>query len=214
MRIVVEISGGADSMYAALLTKETYPEAEVHGLMVCYGQAPFQKEFIKAKQFCDRENIFLKLVEIKNLFSQGTTVGEEKADESGIAKIYTPLRNLVIGSCAASYAESIGAEMVIVGSKGLNDDGKPYSFRDSILPFYTLLDGVVKFAAYKPITINPILMKDRNVKMTKKEVYKGLLDRGYMWDSFWNCFNNGDEPCGNCNNCAEKDKLKLELDNE
>lgn len=213
MKIVVEISGGADSMAAALKTKEMFPTAELHGFMVNYGQLPFSIEVEKAKLFCEKENIQLQIVEIKNLFTSGTVNGENKASKDGVADIYTPLRNLVIISAAASYAEKIGAEYIITGSKGLNDDGEPYSFRDSLLPFYELMNGVLNYTAYKPIKILPILMYHRRNKMTKKEVYEYIHDKGYGINDFWNCFNIGHQRCGFCNNCIELNKYEEEIFN-
>lgn len=215
MKIVCEISGGADSMYATLLAKEKYNNSEFFGIMINYGQLTFPIEFQKAQEFCKNENIDLKVVTIDNLFESGTIKGEEKKDINGIAKIYTPLRNLVIGSCALSYAEGLEAEVVIVGSKGLNVDNNPYSFKDSVLPFYTLLNSVINYASYNSkLHIDPILMTGRNHKMGKKEVYEGLLKRGYNWNSFWNCFNNGLEDCFKCNNCIEKYEIKKGMENE
>jgi len=206
MKIVCEISGGADSMMAALKTKEMFPRAKVYGIMFEYGQAPFKIEYKKARAFCRSEHIPLKVVNIKNLFIKGVTKGEGKADTKGIAKVYTPLRNLVFGACAASYAENIGASYIISGSKGLNDDGKPYSFKDSILPFYEIFNCLVNFAAYKPIKVLPILTYHRNTKMTKAEVYDYLESKGYGEKDYWNCFNKGPKRCGKCNNCVEYEK--------
>ncbi len=207
MKIVCEISGGADSMAAVLKTKEMFPRAKLYGIMFKYGQKPFKIEHKKAEEFCKKEKISLKVVEIKKLFTKGTITGEGKAETKGVANIYTPLRNLVFSACAASYAENIGASYIISGSKGLNDDGKPYSFRDSILPFYEIFNCVVNFAAYKPIKILPILTYQRNNKMSKREVYEYLNKKGYGPTSFWNCFNKGPKQCGKCNNCVEFEQL-------
>lgn len=203
MKILCEISGGYDSAAATLKAKEMFPKAEFYGIIFNYGQIPFEKEYSKALAFCEEENIILKVVTIQNLFSSGTVTGGDTKEEIGIAKIYTPFRNGVFLSCAISYAETIDASYIISGSKGLNDDGKPYSFRDSVLPFYELMNAVVKYAVYKNIEILPILTYHRNTKMTKYEVFDYLLHKGYSLDAFWNCFNSTETQCGICNNCKE-----------
>lgn len=207
-KILCEVSGGYDSAAALLKTKEMFPDAEIHGFMVQYGQIPESIEEEKALKFCEKENVKLKIVKIYDLFTTGTVTGKDSADTTGVAKIYTPLRNLVIISMAASYAESIGAELIVTGSKGLNDDGKPYSFKDSVLPFYELMNGVLNYTAYKDIKIFPILMHHRNIKMTKREVFEYLSSKGYKMDDFWNCFNSAVEKCGLCNNCIELETNK------
>lgn len=208
MKILCEISGGFDSAAAALKAKEKFPHAKFYGIMFKYGQLPFYKEHEKAINFCKRENIDLKIIEINNLFDSGTTKGKDTATKEGISKIYTPFRNGVFLSCAVSYAESIHASYIISGSKGLNDDGKPYSFRDSVLPFYVLMSAVVNYSVYDDIKILPILTQNRNQKMTKQEVFEYLYKKGYKYDDFWNCFNSNETRCGYCNNCVELDKLK------
>jgi len=209
MKIVSEISGGADSMLSTLVAREKYPDAEIHAFMVDYGQITFEKEVVKVIQFLRQEGIKnFKTVTIVNLFSGGTLEGEKVADTEGIAKVYTPLRNLVILSMAASYAESIGADRIITGSKTLSVDSNPYSFKDSTLPFYKMFEAMLSYTAYSPIKVEMILGEGRQNKMTKQEVYQELFRRGYNWNSFWNCFNAGPEECGKCNNCIEKDKIK------
>jgi 7-cyano-7-deazaguanine synthase len=208
MKIVSEISGGADSMVSTLMAKEMFPKAKIYGIMINYGQLPFDIEYDKAEKFCKREDIKLKVVEVKNLFTSGTITGEKNADKVGVAKIYTPLRNYVIIAIASSYAESLGAKYIITGSKGLNDDGKPYSFRDSLLPFYELNNAVLNYTSYKSIKILPILMYKRNNKMSKRDVYQYLNDYGYTINDFWNCFNTGHKRCGYCNNCIELNSME------
>jgi 7-cyano-7-deazaguanine synthase len=211
-KIICEISGGADSFLSALYAKDKYPEAEFYGIIFNYGQKPFEKEYECAMLFCQKENIPLKVVTIGNLFDKGTVVGESEAATSGIANIYTPLRNLVFLGCASSYAESIGAERIISGSKTLSVDSGAYSFKDSTLPFYKMFEAMLTYVAYNPIKVEMILGEGRQNKMTKKDVYVQLMERGYSWESFWNCFN--DIECGKCNNCVERNELKDEVTEE
>lgn len=208
MKIVCEISGGADSMLSTLVAKEKYPDAEIYCFMVDYGQAPIGIEIIKVIEFCKKNKFSFKIVSLHGLFNSGTVQGEQEADKKDIAKIYTPLRNLVILSMASSYAESIGAERVITGSKTLSVDSSPYSFKDSTLPFYKIFEALLSYVAYNSIKIEVILAEGRQNKMTKQEVYQELFKRGYNWYSFWNCFNAGPEECGKCNNCQEKQRIK------
>ena len=215
MKIVCEISGGADSMLSTLYAKEKYPEAELYGFIVDYGQLQYNIEEKKTYEFCKRNNIPLKTVSVRKLFSKGTVTVNTEKDEEDVALVYTPLRNLVLLSMAASYAENIGAEKIITGSKTLSIDPKdPYSFKDSTLPFYKIFEAMLSYVSYENIKVEMILGEGRNNKMTKKEVYQELLDRGYTWNDFWNCFNSQIEECGYCNNCKEKNIIKKQLEIE
>jgi len=158
---------------------------------------------------------------VRGLFDKGLTNDMEdkmSVEKSGLSSVYTPLRNFVIGSMAASYAESVGAEMIIVGSKSLEKDhNDPYSYNDSIKPFYTRLEEVVNFASESDsyIEVNPILASKRKSKMTKKDVFAELLNYGFDEDDTISCFypKEGLE-CGECNNCIEKQKIFARLKKE
>jgi 7-cyano-7-deazaguanine synthase len=222
MNIVCELSGGADSVLAACKAKDKYPGAKFYGIFIDYGQISSRDEEQKSKSASDAlEFCGWKKVTINGLFDKGLTndSGDKMSvEDSGLSSVYTPLRNFVIGSMAASYAESVDAEMIIVGSKSLEKDHKdPYSYNDSIRPFYTRLEEVVNFASEADlyIEINPILAKHRKSKMTKLDVFAELLNYGFDMDDTISCFypidGNG---CGECNNCIEKQKIfaKLEKD--
>ena len=212
-KILCEISGGADSMLATLLAIEKYVDYNIYGIIYSYGQAPYSNEYKCATKFCLKNNIILKEVKIDNLFISGTVIGEHiRENKKEVADIYTPLRNLVFLSCSASYAESIGAESIIVGSKSLNFSSfDPYSFKDSTLPFYRIFEGLLNYVSYKKIRVEPILMENRISKMTKKEVIQELYKRNYSVDDFYNCFNKNKKPNCQCNNCIEMRKILGEV---
>jgi len=201
-KILMEISGGADSMLSALMAIEKYSTsegAEFHGLLVDYNQVPFSIEKQKAEAFCERYNIKLHIVKIQDLFATGAVLGEHEVGE--VSDVYTPLRNFVIGAIAASLAERLGASVIVSGSKTLNLDGTPWSFTDSTLGFYLHMDAMLNYLTHGKIKTDPILMENRNTKMTKFEVYDALQRYGLSIDDMWNCFNSATEKCGVCNNC-------------
>lgn len=199
-KILIEISGGADSMLAALKAIEKYGSScEYHGVFLNYGQVPVNIEWRKALSFCERAGITLHEILLRDLFTTGAVNGEHNVGE--VSDVYTPLRNLVIGAIAASLAERLGASVIVSGSKTLNLDGTPWSFTDSTLGFYLHMDAMLNYLTYGKIKTDPILMENRNTKMTKWEVYDELKRYGFALDDMWNCFNSNTEKCGTCNNC-------------
>jgi 7-cyano-7-deazaguanine synthase in queuosine biosynthesis len=206
MKILMEISGGADSMLSSLLAIKKYgPDAEYHGILVDYHQLPFEKEKAKALEFCDKYNIKLHIVSVDGLFVGGAVTGEHNVEE--VSDIYTPLRNFVIGAMASSLAERIGASVIVSGSKTLNKDKQPWSFSDSTLGFYLHMDSMLNYLTDGSIKMDPILMENRQNKMTKFEVFDALIDDfGLNMSDFWNCFNSSTTQCGECNNCKEIQK--------
>jgi 7-cyano-7-deazaguanine synthase in queuosine biosynthesis len=133
-------------MLSSILAIHKYKNAEFYGIIINYGQIPFENELDKVENFCNKFNIKLHIIDIKNLFKSGTVKGENynEISEGQLSDIYTPLRNLVIGAAAASLAEAIGASVIVTGSKTLNiDRNNPWSFSDSTLGFYTLFNSLL-----------------------------------------------------------------------
>ncbi len=187
-------------MLSALKAIDKYGTGcEYHGVFLNYGQVPLNIEWKKARAFCDRMGITLHEIVSRGLFTTGTVNGEHNVGE--VSDVYTPLRNLVIGAIAASLAERLGASVIVSGSKTLNLDGTPWSFTDSTLGFYLHMDAMLNYLTHGKIKTDPILMENRNTKMTKWEVYDELKAYGFTIDDMWNCFNSDTEKCGHCNNC-------------
>lgn len=206
MKILLEISGGADSMLSSILAINKYKNAEFHGIIINYGQIPFENELDKVVKFCNKFNIELHVIDIKNLFRSGTVTGEtyDEISKGQLSDIYTPLRNLVIGATAASLAETLGATVIVTGSKTLNmEQNNPWSFSDSTLGFYVLFNSLLNYLTEGKIKFDTILMNNRNSKMTKFEVFDKLIELNVEISDFWNCFNSNETRCNQCNNCIE-----------
>jgi 7-cyano-7-deazaguanine synthase len=215
MKIVAEFSGGADSAAAVILAKKNYPDAKIYGIFVDYEQKYAYQECIYAIDLANKLNIGLKTIKAYNLFTETKKI-------KAISNVYTPLRNMLLLSIAASYAESIGAEMILTGSKGLvKIEGDPYSYYDSTVPFYKMMESVINYCKevkVPPIIVNPILTANRTEKMSKKEVYKLLLENGIGKEDTWSCFTPDTRniliECGHCHNCEIKKKIFEELEHE
>lgn len=202
MKIVVELSGGADSALAAVYATRRYVDSDFFALFVDYGQSyAIQEKEASEKVFKHLKDKFggwyWNGITVSKFWQQGKAIEE-----------YVPLRNLMLSSIAASYAQSIGAEIIVTGSKSLVvDESDPYSFRDSTLEFYKLLEQTLTYATEKGIRlvrIEPLLAMYRDTKMTKRQVYKQLEELGIT--GTWSCYHPtvAGEECGDCKNCKEK----------
>jgi 7-cyano-7-deazaguanine synthase len=213
-KIVAEFSGGADSAAAVILAKLKWPHADIWPIFVDYGQPYMRQELAMAKHLVNKLNILpLKIVKIDNLFTM-------KIEFNGLSSVYTPLRNMLLLSVTASYANMLGAEIILTGSKGMvKVEGDPYSYYDSTVPFYTLMENVINYCnenKEKPIKVVPILTENRTNKMTKLEVYRILGTRRIYKDETWSCFTPTPEglECGECHNCKVKALAYQQLDSE
>ncbi len=220
MRVLCELSGGADSTLAAIMAKNKYPKAEFFSLFVNYNQKAVSLE-VRASQDIHRMLGWpissWKSVGIYDLFDGpliNTVSGDVDKVWNNLAAAYLPLRNLVIGAIAVSWADAIKADVIISGSKGLvKIETDPYSFKDSTVPFYVLMEAVANYAKESGrVSIEPILAENRNTKMTKKEVYRQLRSMGFTYTDTVSCFTPvGNAVCGKCKNCVEKRRLWDEI---
>lgn len=211
MKVVCELSGGADSALAAIRAKRLWPDAEIHAFFVDYDQPYMEIEKVKSKGLAVRLGLKWEQVSIWNLFGNSTL--DNKVSE------YFPLRNVVLTAMACSYAEKIGAEIVVNGSKSLvpvNSD--PYSFKDSSALFYAMMNAAVRQAGGN-MEIRQLLAENRTSKMSRKEVYQELADNNIPMDDTFSCFHPIREhglwlTCGMCKNCMEKNAIAKELVHE
>ena len=213
-KIVAEFSGGADSAAAVIIAKEKWPHSEIWPIFVDYGQVYVKQEKERAIYLSQKLNtIPIKLVKIDSLFTM-------KKDFTGLSGVYTPLRNMLLLSVSASYANMIGAETILTGSKGMvKVEGDPYSYYDSTVPFYKMMEAVINYCNEEktsPISVNPILTENRTAKMLKLEVYSILKSYGIGKNETWSCFTPTPEglECGTCHNCKAKTLAYKKLESE
>ena len=207
MKIVCEFSGGADSVYATILTKKRWPGAEIIGVFVNYGQVCATQELLTATKAAKKLDIELHIINLKNVWKSGGMINGETKDDTDV---YTPLRNLAMLGSVIAFTDSIESDIVITGSKGLSKvEEEDHSYYDSTISFYKLMEGVWYYTTElkREVRIIPILAEGRNTKMTKEEVYRGLLKNGFNYEDTWSCFRGGVKECGKCFNC----KIKMEI---
>ena len=214
MKIVCELSGGADSVYATVLAKKRWPGAEITGIFFYYGQVCENQEFDRAFEAARKLGIKFKICRIGGIWEYVGMISGE-TDES--TDVYTPLRNVAILGSVMAFADSIDADIIVTGSKSFcKVPEEEHSYYDSTLPFYKMMEAVWNYTTElkREVRIIPILAEGRNTKLSKKEVYKGLVKEGFGKKDTWSCFkgNQGNEECGNCYNCSIKKEIFEELD--
>jgi len=214
------MSGGADSVLAACRAKEQYPNADLYGIFIDYGQVAAQAEETTAQKVVERLGLVnLKVVTVRNLYNGGVnSVPDDKEGVDGkLSAVYTPLRNVALMGITAAHAAVIGADMIVTGNKGIEQiEGDPYSFKDSTRKFHELSEILINATLEEGgIRVNQILSNTLAKKMTKKDVYAELLGYGFRYDATFSCFYPVDgKECGECHNCIEKKLIFKELNNE
>ena len=120
MKAVILFSGGLDSTTAlAIALAEGY---ELFPLTIDYGQR-HRAEILAAKQLVSHYQLSLHRIVSLNIQQFGGSALTDQAIDvpdysatSGIKSTYVPARNTIFLSIALSYAETLGANCIIMGS--------------------------------------------------------------------------------------------------
>lgn len=202
MKVVCELSGGFDSAAAAISSCGQYEE--VYGYFIDYGQvyaerereaARYMSNFLTAR--CPDKWKGLREVQVD--LSQQLS-GQDASNP------YIPIRNLVLGTMSANYAQSIGARVIITGSKTVEyREDDPFCWWDCTSEFYAELGALVNLATEEgsEVTYRQILVRSDKIPLTKVEVLEVLRGEDVDLRKLWNCYAGGVEPCRDCFHCTD-----------
>jgi len=113
--------------------------------------------------------------------------------------VYIPGRNGIFYSLAASYAEEVGADLIVGGHN--KDDAK--LFKDASPSFFLLLQQALWEGS-------PTLRKKRTKillplsEMSKAEVVELASSKKVPLDLTWSCHRNGRDHCWECEGCRAR----------
>ncbi len=185
------LSGGIDSATCLYEVRESY---EVRALTLKY-HGIAAREVWSAKAVVRAAGIFEhRFVRLPDLKEAGEISGGRFA---GYPPAYIPMRNSIFYSFAASYAEEIGADVVVGGHN--RDDARV--FRDVSSRFFDNLQrafwaGSKIMEARKTRLLRPLANK------TKAEVVELAAKAGVPLELTWSCHRDGREHCWECQGCV------------
>lgn len=167
LKVVVQLSGGADSTLAALRAIKRWPNARFSSVFVDYDQPYGLPEDAAVGRLHTRIFGRLDAGELHNINVGGLSTGS----------IEVPLRNLFLASLTATWAAMIGAEYIVVGSK--TED----RFADSKPEFYSAVNAAIILGG-RPIQIYQPLAGE-----SKLDVYRELHDgHGILMSETMSCY--------------------------
>jgi 7-cyano-7-deazaguanine synthase len=189
----VLLSGGIDSATCVHLTRRKYHlralTFEFHGVA--------RRELDAAKEVAQAADIDEhRLVRLPDLREADEIGGTNFAD---VPPTYIPMRNGVFYALAASYAEEVGAELIIGGH--IKDDVR--TFRDAAPVFFEALGRAFRLGS-------PILRKRKTRIIlplsgkTKVQVVKLASSLGVPLELTWSCHREGRDHCWSCEGCRTR----------
>ena len=195
-KAVILLSGGVDSTTAAYKAfKEGY---ELHALTIEYGhRAKPEIECAKrtASKICKSHKVidmnFMADIWKSPLINMD--IKEDQNDRDGDSYYIVPLRNIVFLSIAHAYAQSIGAETVVIGNQQDDVKGFPDCSEQSMVAFNTTISYASE-KDKKSVTWSPWL------HTAKKDIIGWGLANGVPYEDTYSCYDD-DIACGICESC-------------
>ena len=125
----------------------------------------------------------------------------EKSQETA-KSVWVPARNMVFTSIATSFAESIGAEIIIVGW----DAEEAATFPDNSKEFMDAFNELISIGSPENIKIEAPA-----IDLNKEEIVKLGVDVGAPMELSYSCYAGRDKHCGVCESCMRRKRAFKKL---
>jgi 7-cyano-7-deazaguanine synthase len=196
-KCVVVLSGGPDSSTVAYWAKSQ--EYDVYALTFKYGQIA-EKETDCARKIALELTVPHKIIDLsslKTIFGGVTSLCDEAITmTSGFSEtIIVPFRNAIFLSVAVAYAVSIGADRILYGAQGSDEQFYP----DCRKEFYKAFEKAAQLGTCRPISIEAPFSN-----MRKSELLRIGAELGVPLQNTWSCYRDGATHCGKCESCVNR----------
>lgn len=203
------MSGGLDCTVATSVYDKDY---EIHAITFNYGQKAATQEIRASKQICEKMGWIHEVIDLDwlskisnsslNTDDEIPEVSENDLDDldksnETASNVWVPARNTVFTSIALSYAESVGAEIIIVGWNGEEGATFPDNSKEYLNEFNELI-GVG--------SPEKIMIEAPAIDLNKEEIVRLGLDVGAPMELSYSCYKGEETPCGVCESCMRRER--------
>ena len=202
MKTLIVLSGGMDSTTALAWAK-----AEGHKIVGAvnfqYGSKHNSKEFFAARKIADHYGVELTYCDLdfvrqffkSDLLKTGGEVPEGHYADESMKRTVVPFRNGIMLSIAAGFAESIGADAVVLG----NHFGDHAIYPDCRKEFIEPMAQAIELGTYAKIKLlSPF------ASMGKHDIANLGWKLGVPYELTWSCYKGQEKHCGKCGTCVER----------
>lgn len=221
-KAIVLSSGGVDSTTCLGLAVHELGAANVVSVSMFYGQK-HKKELEAAQKLAEYYNIKHYELDLSIVFAQsncpllshstlevpeGDYADQIDRSADGMVATFVPFRNGMFLSAAASLAVSLFPhEEVYIYIGAHADDAAGNAYADCSENFIDSMNDAIFIGTYEKVSIKAPFANSNKAAV----VAKGLeLKVPYQYT--WSCYNGGDEPCGKCGTCIDREKAFLAND--
>lgn len=199
MKLISVLSGGMDSATAlGIFTKDI-----IAAISFNYGSKHNDQEWIRAAQLAAHYNIPIKRVHLdfiadnfkSDLLKSGGEVPEGHYEDPSMKRTVVPFRNGIMLSIAAGFAESIGAEGIILG----NHAGDHAIYPDCRSDFTVAMGDAIRRGTYARIHLQTPFQF-----LSKAEIAKMGHNANVPYEKTYSCYKGRELHCGRCGTCYER----------
>lgn len=201
MRVIVLVSGGMDSVTA--LYKAVGDHEVLAGLSFDYGSKHNHRELPFAAWHCGHLGIKHEIVKLgfinelfaSDLLKSGGEIPEGHYEAESMKQTVVPFRNGIMLAVTAGYAESIGAEGIVIAAHS----GDHAIYPDCRETFMQPMAAAISEGTYASIAlIRPFILE------RKEDIALAGLKLGVDFAQTWSCYKGGIKHCGRCGTCVER----------
>lgn len=194
------LSGGMDSVTML----HEYKDRIAAALTFDYGANHNERESGCAAWQCGELGIewltvkmdFFGRLFVSSLLQGGDAVPDGEYAESGMHSTVVPFRNGIMLSIAAGVAESRGLTTVMMANHG----GDHSIYPDCRPEFVEAMDQAIHCGTYAGVRLEAPY-----TSLTKAEIALRGLRMGVDYNHTYSCYRGGDQPCGRCATCLERE---------
>lgn len=198
---VIVLSGGMDS--TVLLAHEISRGAKVAAISFDYGSRHNHRELPLALACCAKYGVDHKTVDLpfinrlfnSSLLKSGSAVPDGAYDAANMKSTVVPFRNGILMAIAVGYAESLGAERVLLGSHS----GDHFIYPDCRPEFNSAFDRAARLGTGGLVRVGLPF-----AEMDKRDIGDLGRELGVDFSATWTCYKGGDIHCGTCGACDER----------
>lgn len=201
MKVCVLLSGGMDSVTVF------YQALRSHEVAAClsfdYGSKHNACEIPFAKLHSDRNQVphhvvpldFMDHLFKSDLLKSGGDIPDGHYAEESMKRTVVPFRNGIMLSIAAGFAESIGAEAVVIAAHS----GDHAIYPDCREPFMRSMGEAIREGSYARVELlRPF------IDMDKAGIARCGAELCVDFENTWSCYKGGSIHCGVCGTCVER----------
>ena len=201
MKAVVLLSGGLDSVCA--LYHAAAGHEIVSALSFDYGAKHNHRELPFAGWHADKLGLPHRVIELpfigetfsSDLLKSGDDIPEGHYEEPSMKRTVVPFRNGIMLAVAGGYAESVGAEALVIAAHS----GDHAIYPDCREPFMEAMATALREGTYAGIEIlRPFIDWKKSDIVTRANLMNIDFTRT------WSCYKGEDLHCGRCGTCVER----------